>query len=93
MAVIQVRGDLDQDGHGECDEKSLDYIQNVELKVFANVKSESEEARMNPKAFGLHLEGLSQHLIRKERLSGADLGEDQKLSARFEMSVKIHWRL
>lgn len=53
-------------------------IQKVELKVFVNMKSESEEARMNTKEHGLHLEGLSHHFLRKERLSGAGLEKDQK---------------
>lgn len=61
--------------------------------MLANMKSEREEARMNTKEHGLHLEGLSHHLLRKEGLSGAGLEEDQKLSAGLEMSVKIQWRL
>lgn len=56
MMVIQVISDLDQDGNSESGKKSLDYIQNVELKVFVGgqcVKSEREQSRMNPKEFGL----------------------------------------
>lgn len=55
MAVNQLRGDMDQEGNSASDEKSQDYIQNVELKVFAdeqNVESEREESRMKPKEFG-----------------------------------------
>lgn len=65
MAVIQVRGDLEQNGNNESGKISIDYIQNVELNVSAggqNVKSEREESRMNSKEFGLQLEGLSHHL-------------------------------
>lgn len=56
MVVIQVRGDLEQNGNNESGKILIDYIQNVELNVFVggqNVKFEREELRMNFKEFGL----------------------------------------
>lgn len=56
MTVIQVKSDLDQDGNSESGKKSLGYIKNVELRVFAGgqyMKSEREESRINHKEFGL----------------------------------------